>query len=571
MPIKDVFHKRPFRIRNADEYSLENILNLFVSPTDGLNTPFDYENTIIKGRMGSGKTMYLRANYAYYLYQLVPSLIEKTEEAILPVHIKLSDFQHIKEPDQIYKAIIIKIIEEITSIYIHLQDQKRLAALHCGFQLINDELIGSHKLANSMKQLSKLGSDEYIERVTTELNTAGKLKSNFIELSAGWGKTNLSEIKKKPNPGIKDIEECYKNLLESQEGKILLLIDEAGSLDKKFFKKEDGTAFFEILMNQFRTAEFMRTKIAVYPNSYSDMLTETRYGDTIKLEESTSDERGYKKFRTRAVAVINSYLNPDSWNPKNTTAHDIFEINNGSIYGDCIEQLLYASSGNMRRLIQLLDTSMNAAYKEHNGERKVTKEHVIEALHEHAEKIEDPFTGQEKEFLDDILAVCKSRRAFKFKFPSMSPILYKYANKSQEFNIIIIDDLGSGRRGTTYSLDYSYAVLKDIPTHHIADSEKINKDRTLKNGKWINRVATISEELIQQAALPGKIEGIVSYVSEDVGFINSDNGTEAFFQSKNIIKSDTSKSIKVGMRVKFYPVTYEDGTNAHAHHIEVLS
>ena len=62
--MEDIFKTRPFKVRNADEYNLENILNLFVSPTQGLTTPFDFENTIVKGRMGSGKTMYRRANHA---------------------------------------------------------------------------------------------------------------------------------------------------------------------------------------------------------------------------------------------------------------------------------------------------------------------------------------------------------------------------------------------------------------------------------------------------------------------------------------------------------------------------
>ena len=109
--MEKIFKERPFKVRNADEYDITNILNLFVSPTEGLTTPFDYENTIIKGRMGSGKTMYLRANHAYYLSVLVPSLIDQEEELILPVFIRLNDFQHISRPEDIYRAIIIKIVE----------------------------------------------------------------------------------------------------------------------------------------------------------------------------------------------------------------------------------------------------------------------------------------------------------------------------------------------------------------------------------------------------------------------------------------------------------------------------
>ena len=102
--VRKIYKRRPFRIRNADEFDLKQILSLFVSPLTGLNSPFDFENNIVKGRMGSGKTMFLRANHAYYLYNLVPRIIEQTE-LILPVFIRLSDFQHIKEPSKIYDLV----------------------------------------------------------------------------------------------------------------------------------------------------------------------------------------------------------------------------------------------------------------------------------------------------------------------------------------------------------------------------------------------------------------------------------------------------------------------------------
>lgn len=69
--LSQIYYSRPFRTRNADEFDLENILDLFIDPTDGLIGPFDFANVIVKGKMGSGKTMYLRANYAYYLHTLV--------------------------------------------------------------------------------------------------------------------------------------------------------------------------------------------------------------------------------------------------------------------------------------------------------------------------------------------------------------------------------------------------------------------------------------------------------------------------------------------------------------------
>ncbi|MCD4779703.1 MAG: hypothetical protein K8S27_04035 [Candidatus Omnitrophica bacterium] len=550
--MEDIFRERPFKVRNADEYDISNILNLFVSPIEGLTTPFDYENTIIKGRMGSGKTIYLRANHAYYLSILVPSLIDRKEELILPVFIRLNDFQHISKPEDIYRAIIIKIVEELTSIYLYLEDAKELAALHRGIQSFPKEFSKSLKLSSSIKQLAKLGSDEYIERVTTELGLKGGVKPKFFEVSSAWKKTNFAELKVKPNPGIKDIEECYKNLLEEQDGKILLLIDEAGSLDKSFFRdQEKAPCSFKILMNQFRTASFIRTKIAVYPNSYSDMLTETRYGDVVTLEDSVTDPIGYKRYRERAYLIIKKYLNPPIHIDSLIKPEDIFELTKSEIYGDGLEQIMYASSGNMRRLIQLLDMVMNIAYSEKNCAVKVNKGHSLNTLKQHATKTETLFNQQDREFLDNITAVCKARSSFKFSFPNIP--LYKYTGKSQEYNLINVEQLGSGRRSTVYSIDYSYAVLKELPTHRYESSEKVYHDRSMDIGKWISRVAIINQDLIDHATLPGKIEGSIDYIRADSGFINSDSEEQFFFREKDIIKSDQNKPKMVGKRVRFYP------------------
>ncbi len=513
--------------------------------------------------------MYLRANYAFYLYGIVPSLIDNTTDVILPVFIRLSDFQHIQSPSEIYKAIIIKIIEELTSIYLHLENSKELASLHSGFQVLKDELYAAHKLSKSLKQLSKLGSEEYVERITTELGLKGGIKSSFCELSAEWKHSNLAEIKNKPNPGIKDVEECYRTLLEGQTGKILLLIDEAGSLDKKFFQNEDGPGFFEVLMNQFRTAEFIRTKIAIYPHSYSDMLTETRYGDAVRLEENYNTQRDYQRFRIKVISLINNYLNPDSHQPIKFSAKDVFDLSKSN-YGDCLEQLIYASEGNMRRLMQLLDISMNVSYIENELTPLVTKEHVFEALKEHADSIESLFSGLEKEFLDVLISICKARRAYKFTFPNMSPMLYKYTNKSKEYNILNVEELGAGRRSTVYSFDYAYSILKDLPTHYVTGTEKINKERSLEDGQWISRVAQISNELIEQASLPGKIEGKVIYINDkrDAGFIACDKATKHFFYMKNIVESDRKKNITLDTRVRFYPIL--SGETLLAINVEIL-
>lgn len=44
MKIADLILMRPFQTRNADEFLDENILELFVDPTNGVAGPFDYCN-----------------------------------------------------------------------------------------------------------------------------------------------------------------------------------------------------------------------------------------------------------------------------------------------------------------------------------------------------------------------------------------------------------------------------------------------------------------------------------------------------------------------------------------------
>ncbi len=560
-----LYRERPFRVRNADEYDLEQVLNLFVSPLEGLATPFDYENNIIKGKMGSGKTMYLRANHAYHLYNMVPSLLDHTE-LILPVFIRLSDFQHLSEASDIYRSIIIKIIEELSSIYIHLQDADKLASIHKGMKKISHDIVYKHKLSATLNQLLRLGADQYVERVQTKLDLSGTAKPKFIELSAKYSKEQFLEVQKKSNPGIKDVEECYKILLEDRQGKILLLIDEAGVLDKCFFRGDQNDSFFEILMNQFRTASFLRTKIAIYPNSYQDILTETRYGDVIILEESVHDEPGYNRLRKKSKEIIKKYINANG-DPVRHKAEELFDISSAG-YGDALEQILYASDGNIRRLIQLFDLSLSMAFEDHGGEGKVLIEHTLASLKRQAHETEGFYNPLELEFLSSVAKACRNRSTYRFTFPYMSPILNKYTSRSQEYNLLKVVEVGAGRRKTTYAFDYAYCVLHDIPTHYQKDSEKINRDRSLKDGRWITRVASISEEILKETEKPEKLHGVITYYREGRGFISTTEGNEYFFGTALLIESDHNRRINKGMRVIFLPLAFDD--NRFAVGVEII-
>ena len=90
----------------------------------------------------------------------------------------------------------------------------------------------------------------------------------------------------------------------------------------------------------------------------------------MNLEENIFDPDGYKSFRKKSVSLITNYLSVDE-EEDYISASKIFELKEKEEFGDCLEQLINGSDGNIRRLIQLLDTVMNVAYSEHNGDGNI--------------------------------------------------------------------------------------------------------------------------------------------------------------------------------------------------------
>ncbi len=566
MATTNIYETRPFKTRNAEEFDLSQVLPLFVEPVPGGNSPFEFENSIIKGRMGTGKTMYLRANYAYYLYTMVPSILEKMP-LVLPVFIRLSDFQHLENPNEIYSAVIIKIIEELSEVYLKLLDAQSMAKIHLGIRTWPNEMLPASENKDLTQRLCKLTADEYIETITDKLGLKTGVKPKFFEASAEYSKDRAVQVKKKEKPGINDVFEAYKLLLGDSGGKILILVDEAGSLSKSFFVRQGETCFFEILMNQLRTAEYIRTKIAVYPHSYSDILTETRYGDMVSLSENVRETIGYERFRDKSLSMISRYLTVAAGTQMQ--ANDLFELSPDDS-GDGLEQMINASGGNTRRLTQILDTAMMVAAEQNEGRGKVTLEQANQALLRHADSMIQLYGEPEKDFLDSIAKVCRSRSTFRFQFPYKSPVLSKYISKSEEYNVLSIIDIGAGRKGTTYAFDFSYCVQADIPTHYFPNSEKIEKSRSISKGVWITRVANISDDVLKHAKMPGKIDGTISYLTKDsdAGFIQTEDKIDYFFRSADVASFDQSKGLRMGMKTRFFPAAFQDSKWAVA--VELL-
>ncbi|MNH32089.1 hypothetical protein D3C79_925080 [compost metagenome] len=109
------------------------------------------------------------------------------------------------------------------------------------------------------------------------------------------------------------------------------------------------------------------------------------------------------------------------------------------------------------------------------------------------------------------------------------------------------------------------------------NDERVYKERSGDKGRWSSRKAEISQGMIEQASLPGKIEGKIIYYVQDKGngFVVPDDeyksiaGERIFFQCQSIIDEDKDKPIHVGKRLRFYPTEVEAGT-VFAYLIEVL-
>ena len=565
--MEEVFISRPFKTRNADEYDLENILDLFVDPTNGLIGPFDFTNSIIKGKMGSGKTMYLRANYAYHLYTLVPCLDEGSQ-IVLPVYIKLSDFQNIRNPEEVYNAILIKLLQEIVSVMNHLKSAEELARLHMGALTLNESWSTDEDLNEIVEVLKKYTADQYVETIRKSIDAKGTATYSFFNICANFGREVQTQIQQKTKPSFEMVTQACDKLLTPFNGKLLILLDEIGSTCKSFFKgTEDADSYFETLMNQLRTLSNVRTKLAIYPNSVSDILKETRYGDVISLEcDIINHPEQYDTYVLTIASLVERYLGKE----KKIKPEEIFEISSKDqrIY----EHLVNASSGNMRRLVHLLDLSMNEAYRRSNGHERVTENDVLNALKKQGSDMLDLYKPDEIEFIKTLAQTCKSRYTYRFSYPNKTPTIFKYTNKSEEYNIINILQVGTGRKRSTYFFDYAYCIFQDLPTHYIKGTERIDKNRSRVTGEPIQRIAQLSDEVLFSIAEPEKLQGEVSYINRtgESGFICGEDGKDYYFNTGEIIKTDRDKKIVIGSRVRFVP-SFLMGKDPLATEISIIS
>jgi hypothetical protein len=214
---------------------------------------------------------------------------------------------------------------------------------------------------------------------------------------------------------------------------------------------------------------------------------------------------------------------------------------------------------------------MNYAYARCHGTDRIQTNDVMEALKKQGAEMENLHRDSEKGFLERLAKVCRSRSTYKFTFPNKSTLIGKYTALSEEFNIINIRQAGTGRQGTVYSFDYAYCVYKDIPTHYVKGSEKIDKSRSRSEGEPIKRIAQLSDELLTQSEIRNKVEGHITFLLDNAqnGIIDSEDGTSYFFTKSNIIVSDRKQPYHVGSRVRFMPTPLSQDSQL-ATNIEIL-
>jgi len=148
--------------------------------------------------------------------------------------------------------------------------------------------------------------------------------------------------------------------------------------------------------------------------------------------------------------------------------------------------------------------------------------------------------------------------------------MQRYINKSAEYNIINLIEPGSGRKGAVYGFDYAYSIYKEIPTHYIKETERIDKQRSRISGQWINKITTINDNVIEHSKITGKIEGTVDYVGDNSsGFIIGDDKQKYFFSKDMIIDNDKNRKIHIGTKTRFLPYKHND--SLFAYYTEILS
>ena len=160
---------------------------------------------------------------------------------------------------------------------------------------------------------------------------------------------------------------------------------------------------------------------------------------------------------------------------------------------DALEQLIYASDGSSRRLLNLMDRCLNLRVtRQENG--PLSKMDVLLVIKEMANNLLTGYSTTEREIAASIATACKRQSTFRFRMPNQSAILRALYQSREELNIIRLIEPKAGSRGSIYEFAYPYCIAMDIQTHYLRDTARLCITRDRNAGDWITKITTIEKD-----------------------------------------------------------------------------
>lgn len=564
--------QNPFKSMSAEDISNEDILDVFIFNDDLYSDVFDINNSIVRGQKGTGKTMLLRAIYNLYSYKAVVDISEGKKVSCIPVFINVSLFNQIQDQNEIYRRIILKIIEELINFNSYLNDIK-----------FNENWFD--KFSNWIKKLFKDNKelqDEYASlssRVIKEIFTEkgylnSDISANISRITLEMENQYNNEITHDKFIGVENIKKIYNKFLSSFTDNILIIFDEISSLDAQFFERKEGNESLYIkLINQLRTTQNIYYKIAIYPFHYSDQLEESRYGNSINLDLNVYNP-DHMPFNRRLIKkTIESYVKTyrlDETLYNNLSSYiELSKISDNSYVGaeegndlntcgDAIEQIVFGSRGIFRRIMSICSDAfkMVAQQYEQGIELVITKQIIVDVLSNYGKELYSKFTPIEQQELSTIAKVCRKRTRSRFSYPYGTNYLRKFLEKGIQDNIIYLLEEGRGRAPSIFEFDYAFCIYAQLPTHLLRHIERTANSRSLTNGNFLIKRAKIDgEELVNTDKYYGRIEKVIE--SRGFGFIEcSELSSEKIFFHRTQI---SDKNFKASLEKKEVEFKIRDG------------
>lgn len=556
----------PFPFLGADQYHEEQVLSLFEIDRDSTLRAFSLQNSIIEGSLGTGKTMLLKAIYAFHYSKMIIDLAERKQAVVVPVYLKFSDISY--GTTDLYKELILLIYRRILDTRFLVNDFLRDSTWFDKFGIWLKRLTKSG-LFNEDKRYSELSAQTVTTRVSEIFKAEGSVGFDWLQkLAVEYENKFEKEISLKPNPTFTDIEGLFQRAFQPISERLLLLIDEVDTLPTDAFTKQENQKYsvYETLFNQLRTSKHLLYKIAVYPGTESSNQVEgSRIGTRVKLGFDIKDPDDFSAARDFFYRILRSYLSFCA--QREIEPANFFKIQfsqesdkyatrikrvDEQHYGDALEQLVFGSKGTVRRFIKLAGDSMLEAVSKERAHIQVGKFDVFDAMRSFGKELIERLQENERALIDRIAYYGIQHRAFRFRIPGHEDRLLNIYNRDKQDNVIypILDE---ARKGLTYifEFDYCYCLYRNVPTHVFLNAEKSNSERSLVNGKWIVQPANVPQEIINlEAKLEGEIK--VYLEEEQYGFIKYLDNKDLFFHRVNVLslgEHDMKQGVKVNFRI----------------------